>query len=335
MATEIKVWEVVDDGLREIEGDDFASDYLEKDLEAWIYKNPSVLGVKLLPIRRQLEVPNVGILDLLCVDESGKLVVVEFKRSLTNRETVAQALDYASWLDGSTDTEIRGLAQETAGKSIEDSFLEQFGTELQSLTPQNHRILVVAPKLDSSAERVINYLADRHGVDINAVFFRYAKTSKGQNILVRTVLVQERASLKPRSEFSVKQLLDLATERKVLDLVETCRSLKGQLLEYAQSTYGGSFRYWLLGKMVLGVNVSGVRDKAPVGELHAWIPPKTWFDLTGLPEPQIRQRMKGSYAAHEAGATDLILKIKTVEQAKSLVADLNEWVSIAKSRESS
>jgi RecB family endonuclease NucS len=39
-----------------------------------------------------------GPLDLLGVDEEGRLVVFELKRSTLTRDAVAQALDYASYL---------------------------------------------------------------------------------------------------------------------------------------------------------------------------------------------------------------------------------------------
>jgi hypothetical protein len=330
MATEIKVWEVVHDNLVELQADDFASDHLEKDLETWITNNPSLLGGKLLPIKRQYDVPGVGILDLLCIDESGRLVVVEFKRDSTSREAVAQALDYASWLDGTTEAEIRGIAQESSAKPIEDAFLDFFGSELQSLAPQNHRILVVAPRLDSSAERIIDYLSDRYGVEINAVFFRYAKTSQGQKILVRTVLVQDRPGAKFQTGTTAAQLLAMAKERNVSDLLSVCRSISSHLKEYPESTYKGSFRYWLKGKMVLGVNVSGARDHAPDGELHIWIPPKSMAEVSAISESEIRQTLKDSHAAYDAGDIDTMIALKTTEQAKSLVHELQNWAAAAK-----
>jgi hypothetical protein len=50
----------------------------------------------------------------------------------------------------------------------------------------------VAPRLDASAERIIDYLSERHGVDINAVFFRYSKLSDGREILARTILMPDK-----------------------------------------------------------------------------------------------------------------------------------------------
>src|SRR6266849_3787463 len=162
MGTEIKAWQLIDGQLHEIQEDDLSATHREKDLEKWIEQDTSLLGSKLLVIGRQYDIPNVGVLDLLCIDEAGTLVVVEFKRNFTNRETVAQILDYASWLDAASEEEIEACALTYLDKRLSDAFFECFGNDLQSLTPQNHRMLVVAPKLDSSAERIINYLAERY-----------------------------------------------------------------------------------------------------------------------------------------------------------------------------
>ena len=37
----------------------------------------------------------------------------------------------------------------------------------------------------------MNYLNERHGVDINAVFFSYARLKDGQEVIARTILVPD------------------------------------------------------------------------------------------------------------------------------------------------
>jgi RecB family endonuclease NucS len=126
--------------------DDLSAAHQEKELEEWIAENPSLLGSNLLVIGRQYDIPNVGRLDLLCIDEAGVLVLVKFKRDLTNREAVAQVLDYTSWLNTATEEEINACVFEYPdNKRLEDAFAERFGTELQGITQQKHRLLVVAP----------------------------------------------------------------------------------------------------------------------------------------------------------------------------------------------
>ena len=114
-------------------------------------------------------------------------------------------------------------------------------------------MLVVAPRLDLSAERIITYLADRHDIEINAVFFRYAKTAKGDEVLIRTVLVPEKVRAQESYSVPGGDLMTLANNLKTTQLVEICRQLATVAVERSRRTYGGSFRYRFKGKIIFGV----------------------------------------------------------------------------------
>lgn len=191
MATEIKVWEIVDKRLKSVDETPLREEHLEKDLEEWIANNPDILGEELLVIDRQRDIRDVGRLDLLCMNQEGRLVIVELKRDRTPREAVAQALDYAAWLDSETEDQIEANATEFLKSSLADAFSERFQSDLPEYHCQDHRVILVAPRLDASAERIINYLSERHGVDINAVFFKYSKLSDGKEILARSILMPD------------------------------------------------------------------------------------------------------------------------------------------------
>lgn len=49
-------------------------------------------------IGRQVAIEHGGSIDLIAIDQQGKMVVVELKCDKTPREVVAQALDYARWV---------------------------------------------------------------------------------------------------------------------------------------------------------------------------------------------------------------------------------------------
>src|SRR5579859_5371592 len=98
MATQIKVWEIDKGQIIARDNAVFADTHREDELEGWITRSPDILGEKLLIIARQLIIPGIGRLDLLAMDENGKLILIELKRDLGPREAVAQGLDYASWL---------------------------------------------------------------------------------------------------------------------------------------------------------------------------------------------------------------------------------------------
>jgi hypothetical protein len=257
MATQIKVWEITNGKLTSHDDVSFADSHSEAELEEWLCKGPDLLGEKLLVIARQLPIANVGRLDLLCMDTNGKLVIVELKKGLTTREAVAQALDYASWLDATSEDDVLAYAndylQRESGdpnRTLEDGFEECFGTKLPDWVCQNHRVVVAAAQLDSSAERIINYLAQRHGVQINAVFFNYAKLSDGKEILIRSVLVPESVAAGRAGgghSFSEAVLMAMAVEHNTADLVKICRqmhppgvrSLRARLADRSVIGYAG------------------------------------------------------------------------------------------------
>jgi len=79
---------------------------LERDLEDWIENDPELVGQGLQIVARQLHL-EAGRLDLLAVDPVGRWVVIEIKAGRLHRETIAQALDYASSLAATPEERLR------------------------------------------------------------------------------------------------------------------------------------------------------------------------------------------------------------------------------------
>lgn len=330
MATEIRIWEISGPTLRPVEEVALSANHLEKELENWIATHPDILGEKLLVIDRQRDIPTVGRLDLLCIDEEGRLVIVELKRDRTPREAVAQALDYASWLDSEEEETINSNARDYLKRPLADAFSDCFQTELPEFTCQNHRIVLVAPRLDASAERIINYLSERHSIDINAVFFKYAKLSGGE-ILARSFLVADEARPKHRGRMSpsLDQLMAMAAERKTIELVEICRRMGESWEETCSCAYNGSLRYWASTsagprRMVFGVNVFG-KNNPPSGQLDIWISMRALAESSNIPETEIRKSMKENHPVLDLQVVDCWLRLKEAAQAESIVERLKSW----------
>jgi hypothetical protein len=100
-------------------------------------------------------------------------VVVELKRNKTPREVVAQALDYASWVEGIDAEDVAAIyAKFRPGQSLSIDYQAYFGQTLDEDTiNESHQIVIVAATLDASSERIVNYLNDR-GLAINVLFFQ-------------------------------------------------------------------------------------------------------------------------------------------------------------------
>lgn len=337
MATEIKIWQIAGKGLRVVEDTRLASQHLESDLETWIAEAPDTLGNDLLVIDRQRNIPDVGRLDLLCIDATGELVVVELKRDKSAREVVAQALDYASWLNEADAETILANSTDFLHENLADVFQRHFGLEeMPKIIPQNHRLIVVASRIDSSTERIINYLRERHGVKFNVLLFKYARLTSGEEILVRTVLLPE-ATRKPvggGGQPTADDLMGAARTRNIEELVDICRRVRENWEEQARNTFGGSFRYWAArsgggSRMVFGVNVSGKLNNAPAGKLDVWVRPPALSEVTGVSEDTIRTELQGKYSAASGGGQDYsyMIRLTAQDEAERLVAQLREWAN--------
>lgn len=335
MPTQIKVWEVSGKRILPIVDDiSLASVHREAELEDWILSSSDLIEENLLVLAKQHDVPEVGRLDLLCMDSDGVLVVVELKRDKAPREAIAQALDYASWLNSTSEEEIRAIAREHLHSELDDAFRERFHTDPPEWTVHSHRILLVAVRLNTAAERIIRYLSEAWKVNINAVFFRYSKLSDGKEILLRSVLVPDEvisSSSRGGRKFqpSEESLMSMAAEHGTTELVKNCRKMREVWREQERATAGGSFRYWAEKpsggqKMVFGVNVSGELAKAPQSELDVWVRTDALSEVTGVPEAKIRDILAKIEKPFSAGAMDFVLRLKAISDAHRLITALEQ-----------
>lgn len=145
----------------------------EQKLEEMIVRDPRILSGEWMLIGRQELTSYGGRIDLLAIAPDGSLVLIELKRDRTPREIIAQALDYASWVEQLTSEKIAQIYQRFSnGGKLDEAFQQHFGTALDEETlNESHQIIIVAAELDAATERIISYLNARD-IAINAVFFQ-------------------------------------------------------------------------------------------------------------------------------------------------------------------
>lgn len=145
----------------------------EQKLEEMIVRDPRILSSEWMLIGRQEVTSHGGRIDLLAIAPDGSLVLIELKRDRTPRDIIAQALDYASWVEQLTPEKIAQIFQRFSnGGNLDEAFKARFGAELEEETlNQSHQIIIVAAELDDATERIIGYLNARD-IAINAVFFQ-------------------------------------------------------------------------------------------------------------------------------------------------------------------
>jgi hypothetical protein len=193
MATQIQTWQVVDGQLHRLDKHLADTGRTEAfDLEAWIASHPAIVEQDLLIIGRQVQTKS-GPLDLLAVDRRGSLVVIELKRDKLPREALVQAIDYASDVANWSVDKLSEVCTKYTGKSLEDCVSEVFpDLNLESLNiNESQRIILVGFSVETSLERMINWLSTAYNFDVNAVVLHYIMTSSGDELLAKTAVISE------------------------------------------------------------------------------------------------------------------------------------------------
>ena len=152
----------------------------EKELELLLRDNIEILDKGWLVISNQVKTDAGKFIDILCIDHDGDLVVVELKKDLTPREVTAQVIDYAASVSKMTAEEIAQLylSFTNGNETLNAAFQKKFGTMLdEGSVNQKVKMVIVAAKMDDGTERIIRFLRETYGVDINILFFRVFQCS--------------------------------------------------------------------------------------------------------------------------------------------------------------
>lgn len=208
MGTEIRTWQIIDGELKLIATNLKSEGRTEPyDLEPWIESNPAILGPDIAIIGRQT-MSKSGPIDLLGIDRTGNVVIVEIKRDKLPREALAQAIDYASDAAGWPVERLGEICAEHSGKGLDETLSEAFpDVDVESLTfNETQRIILVGFSVESALERMIGWLSDNFSVSINAVVLSYIKTANGDELLTKTSIISEeleRERVKKQRKFQI------------------------------------------------------------------------------------------------------------------------------------
>lgn len=178
----------------------------EGQIETWVAENPEILGLDLLIIGRQVGIENRGRLDLLGLDVSGDLVILELKRDKTPREIVAQVLDYASWAVMLNTRDVHDIANAYLAKPLPAAFQDRFDRSLPETLNGDLQLVIIASELDPTTTRIVEYLYDRHDVGINTALFRVFQDGDRQLLATDWHLdpeeVEERSAAKVKAPWT-------------------------------------------------------------------------------------------------------------------------------------
>ena len=240
MPQKIRLWAVDDKAIEEVRTSPVR---LEERLEDWLANDISMLDPDLLVIGRQVRTDYGTIIDLLCIDRHGALVVVELKKGKTDREVSAQALDYASWVKELKADRIAEIARAYLGVDLEEALQAKFESTPETWN-ESHRSLVVAEAIDANTERIVRYLSEL-GVPINVATVQAFKDESGQEMLAQVFLVEPevawlRDASRKRPSRTAGEMQELADANGVGDVYQRMLNLSN-FLEVKRHTEETSF----------------------------------------------------------------------------------------------
>jgi len=145
------------------------------DLQEWIENNPTILGEELLIIQKEFSgfSDTQERLDLLAIDKSGNLVIIENKLDDSGREVIWQAMKYAAYCSTLTNKDIRRIYSEYGkGGDFEadicDFLSKEDFDEIILNSELSQRIIMVAREFRKEVLSTVLW-ARKFGIEIQCV----------------------------------------------------------------------------------------------------------------------------------------------------------------------
>jgi hypothetical protein len=195
----------------EFKEEPFKSEHNEKTLESWLEKNPEsiVEDSSLLMIGRQVATNLGSYIDLLAVDKEGNIAILELKRDKTPRDTIAQALEYAGWVEG---LEYEALEQIFRDYLDNDTMsLLEYHRGYFKLEESNgisfnkeQRIVIVGYDISPEIRQSAVFLRKK-GIRTTCVEFNYFKNSATEQLMTVDIVVGKEPTIKGRVQTERRQ----------------------------------------------------------------------------------------------------------------------------------
>lgn len=166
----------------------FAKIKQEADLEDLLENNPEYFFERsnVLIIGRQVTTNLNTYVDLLGVDKNGNSVIIELKRGKTPRETIAQLLEYASFIENLDYAQLNEIYQGYTGEeiSLEDYHQQFFQSESADQVSFNKstKLVIVAQDISKEVRQTALFLRKK-GIDVYCMEFKYFETSSKEKII--------------------------------------------------------------------------------------------------------------------------------------------------------
>lgn len=177
----------------------FQADHEEAVLEDWLESNPDgiVEDGKILIIGRQVATNFGGFIDLVGIDRQGDTVVVELKRNRTPRDTLAQALEYASFAARLDTVQLEGvlrsyLSDESLNLAEHHRAYFELGPDEAVAFNKDQRVVIIGQRVTAEIKQTASFLRFK-GIRVTCVEFTFFQANGGTRLLSQEIVVGKEA----------------------------------------------------------------------------------------------------------------------------------------------
>jgi hypothetical protein len=195
--------------LTQYKEEKFQDKHTEYDLEEILEKNPEYFfeKEKILIIGRQVTTNLNTAIDLLGINSLRETVIIELKRERTPRETLAQILEYASFVDNLDYNDLNELFRKYSDDEeieLEDYCNKYFSTNTEKPLSWNKRsvLLIIGELISPGIKQTSLYLRAK-GIDIRCLEFKYFINDRKETIFSSDYIVDKEDLLKQEIKTSV------------------------------------------------------------------------------------------------------------------------------------
>ena len=214
------------------------ADLYEKEIEELLWANlEEFTGEALFPIARQPSIGGGGRPDIVALDESARVVVVEVKRDI-DRGQLAQCLEYAGWARRTSLDELAGLYPGSP-----DNFFAAWQEFTESTAPvvinPHPRLMLAARDLHQRTESAFDFLIES-GVPVKVIRVSIYEDQSGRRFV--DVEGEHEPDLPVVDEGAVVDHTKIAGRRvRVDDLIEYELVLPGDQLVFERPRLGHKY----------------------------------------------------------------------------------------------
>ncbi len=283
---------------------DFEMDNREIDLENLLEFNPEYFfdKSKILIIGRQVTTNLNRSIDLLGVDQLGNTVLIELKRGKTPRETLAQLIEYASFIDNLDYDQLNEIFQNYSSEdvSLEDYHKEYYKSENyqeEVSWNKNAKLVIVASSITQDIQQASLYLRKK-GLDVYCLEFKYFVDQTNNKMISSDFVVGDESFIRQKVSSST-QLPKTTKEEFLSNLDNNGRKVFTRIFEFIDEK--DLLIRW--GSKGFSANVKNKSEF--VGVFFGWPLNAPWGQAIATGFGQIEKKIGSSQAINDLYRTEI------------------------------